>query len=139
MFRYTISIRNTYAELERALREVTELLQTKGIPSDSVHTVNLGLEEVITNILKYGYDDDQEHQVDIVLLSTPNELRIEVSDDGHEFNPLEHPEPDTHQSLERRRPGGLGISFLRKLFYRMTYQREGGRNCLALYQRVGSS
>lgn len=139
MFRCNISIRNTYAELERALREVTELLQTRGMSFDTIHTVNLGLEEVVTNVLKYGYDDDREHRLDIVLLSTPNELRIEVSDDGREFNPLEHPEPDTQQPLERRTPGGLGISFLRKLFDQMTYQREGGRNCLALYKRTGLS
>jgi len=136
MFRSTISIRNNYSELERLLREVTELMRASGMNPDSVRTVNLGMEEVITNILKYGYDDDREHQVEVVLAAKPGELLIEVRDDGREFNPLAHPKPDTAKPIDQRQPGGLGIEFLRNLFDRVSYQREEGRNCLLLHKRL---
>jgi anti-sigma regulatory factor (Ser/Thr protein kinase) len=131
-----LHVRNTYGELERAVREITQLLESQGMAPHFIRMVNLGLEEVVTNILKYGYDDPQEHQIEIALLSADSELRLEVTDDGHEFNPLGHPEPDADKPLEDREPGGLGISFVRKLFDEVQYRRETGKNILTLRKRV---
>jgi anti-sigma regulatory factor (Ser/Thr protein kinase) len=124
------------AELERATSEAGDSLRGAGVPTDAIRTVNLGLEEVITNILKYGYDDRAEHFIEIGLSLESGELRIEVSDDGHEFNPLAHPKPNTRKAAEQREPGGLGIEFLRKLFDRMDYQRNGACNNLVLLKRL---
>jgi len=129
-------IRNDVAELQRTSQVVTELLESKGLAPHFVHTVNLGLEEAITNVLKYGYDDGQEHQIEITLRLTESELQIVVADDGHEFNPLQQPEPDTGKPLENREPGGLGIFFLRKLFDEVEYRREAERNSLTLRKRL---
>jgi anti-sigma regulatory factor (Ser/Thr protein kinase) len=134
--RRNISIRNCLAELERANSEVGDSLIAAGAVADDIRTVNLGLEEVITNILKYGYDDGAEHVIQIALNLHDSELRIEVTDDGRKFNPLEHPEPNTRKPAEQREPGGLGIEFLRRLFDRMDYQREGACNRLVLHKRL---
>jgi len=131
-----IHIRNSNSELERALREITRLLESEGMAPRFIRLVDLGLEEVITNILKYGYDDRQEHEIEIALVAAESELSLEVRDDGHEFNPLEHPEPDADKRLEEREPGGLGISFVRKLFDEVRYRREAGKNILTLHKRV---
>jgi serine/threonine-protein kinase RsbW len=136
LLRRIISIRNSFAELERATSEVGDSLRGAGTPADDIRIVNLGLEEVISNILKYGYDDRKEHVIQITLSLSGSELRIEVTDDGRAFNPLEHPEPDTNKSADQREPGGLGIEFLRKLFDRMNYQREGARNILVLHKQL---
>ena len=136
MSRCIIQIQNSYRELERAIGEIAGLLESNGMAPHFIRMVNLGLEEVVTNILKYGYDDQQEHQIEIALLSADSDLHIEVTDDGHEFNPLQHPEPDANQPLEDREPGGLGISFVRKLFDEVRYRREAGRNILMLRKHV---
>jgi anti-sigma regulatory factor (Ser/Thr protein kinase) len=136
MFRCTTQIRNNSTELEGAMRKITRLLESNATAPRIIRTVNLGLEEVITNILKYGYDDREEHQIEIALISTNSDLHIDVTDDGHEFDPLEHPEPDAHRRLEDREPGGLGISFLRKLFDEVRYRREAGKNILTLRKRL---
>ena len=132
MSRFTIQILNSYPELERAIREISKLLESKEVPPGLIHTVNLGLEEVVTNILKYGYDDKLEHKIEIALVCAKSNLRIEVADDGHEFNPLQHPEPDRQKPVEDRQPGGLGISVLRKLFNAVEYRRQAGRNILMM-------
>ena len=129
-------MRNSLAELERVTREAADLLRSAGAPPDDIRTVNLGLEEIITNILKYGYEDRNEHVIQIDLILHGDELRIEVTDDGRKFNPMEHPEPNTKKSADQREPGGLGIEFLRKLFDRMSYQREGACNTLVLHKRL---
>jgi anti-sigma regulatory factor (Ser/Thr protein kinase) len=136
MFRCNILIRNNYAELQRGIREIARALEAQKMTPEFIQLVNLALEEAITNTLKYGYRDAAEHQIKIALRCSHTELHIEVVDDGHEFNPLEHPEPDADKPLEEREPGGLGISFLRKLFDDVQYQRKQGENLLVLHKRL---
>jgi anti-sigma regulatory factor (Ser/Thr protein kinase) len=136
MFRCNILIRNNYAELQRGIREIDRALEAQKMTPEFIHMVDLALEEAITNTLKYGYDDAAEHQIEIALRCSHTELHIEVMDDGHEFNPLEHPEPDADKPLEEREPGGLGISFLRKLFDEVQYQRNEEKNLLILRKRL---
>jgi serine/threonine-protein kinase RsbW len=129
-------MRNSLAELERAMREAADSLRGAGASVELIRTVHLALEEVITNILKYGYDDRAEHIIEISLSSNPSELLLEITDDGHAFNPLAHPAPNTKKSAEQREPGGLGIEFLRKLFDQLDYQRAAERNLLSLRKQL---
>jgi len=136
MFDHVLHIRNDFAELQRTSRQVTALLESEGLDPHFIRTVNLGLEEAITNVLKYGYDDEGQHQIEIALRLTASELQLVVTDDGREFNPLAQPEPDTGKSLQDREPGGLGIHFLRKLFDGVQYRREDQKNVLTLRKRL---
>jgi anti-sigma regulatory factor (Ser/Thr protein kinase) len=136
MFRCNILIRNNYAELQRGIREISRALEAQKMTLEFIQLVDLALEEAITNTLKYGYGDAAEHQIEIALRCSHTELHIEVVDDGHEFNPLDHPEPDADKALEEREPGGLGISFLRKLFDDVQYQRKEEKNLLILRKRL---
>lgn len=125
-------IRNDHAGLERVGAEVTGLLQSRGCAPDLIRDVNLGLEEVITNIVKYGYDDPGPHAIDVQLDLSPGLLRLTIADDGHEFDPLGQQVPDTTRRVEEREPGGLGIHMLRSLFDAVAYRREPHRNLLVL-------
>jgi serine/threonine-protein kinase RsbW len=136
MSRRIIHIRNNTAELERANREIGRYLESEGFAHHLIQSVTLGLEEVVTNIIKYGYDDLEEHQIEITLQLTDSRLRLLTVDDGHEFNPLDHPQPDLAKSLDDREPGGLGIFFLSKLFDNIQYRRENGRNSLTLVKVI---
>jgi len=61
---------------------------------------------------------------------------LTVTDDGHPFNPLEAPEPDTTLPVEERPIGGLGIYLLRKMFDRMDYTRTDGKNRVTLRKKL---
>lgn len=132
MSRRIIHIRNSAAELERANQEIARYLESEGLAHHLIQAVSLGLEEVVTNILKYGYDDQREHQIEITLQVTDSRLRLIIVDDGHEFNPLDQAQPDLAKSLDEREPGGLGIFFLGTLFDNIQYRRENERNSLTL-------
>src|ERR1700749_932627 len=64
--------------------------------------IDLVCDELITNTIKYGYDDAAEHQIAVNLSVQPNEIIIELEDDGHPFNPLENAAPDTNLALQER-------------------------------------
>ena len=129
-------MKNEVADLARVMADASQVLKAQGLNAALLDKVNLGLEEAITNIIKYGYDDDGEHSIEVLLSLAASELTIVVADDGHAFNPLAQPEPAKDLRLEQREPGGLGIFFLRKLFDDVDYRRENEKNVLTLVSRL---
>lgn len=127
-----IKLNNKVSELERFSQALTEFGQRHGLAPKLVHDLNLALEEILTNIISYGYTDNRVHEIRVRLCMQPEEVRAEVEDDGKPFNPLKAREPDTAQSLQERTIGGLGIHLVRKLMDGLEYQRQEGKNLLLM-------
>jgi serine/threonine-protein kinase RsbW len=126
---------NSLADLGQATEEAVRFVEANGIKGEAVNAANLAIEEMVTNILKYGYDDTKVHEILLRVEVLPERLRLMIEDDGHEFNPLNAPEPDVNLPTERRDPGGLGIHLVRKLVDKMRYERRDGRNRLIIVIR----
>ena len=131
----TLRLPNTFDALTNAADETTAFLEALAAPSDALFAANLAIEELVTNIIKYGYDDDAAHEITIRLVVSGSKLRIEISDDGHAFNPFDQPEPDTSLPAEERPIGGLGIHFVRNLLDACAYCRSEGRNIVSLTKK----
>ncbi len=123
---------NQLESLSRVMDEVTQFLEARGAGARAIHVARLAIEEMATNILKYGYDNTALHDILLRVQIDPGALLVVLEDDGHEFNPLKAPPPDLQAPLDQREPGGLGIHLVRKLAARMDYQRCGGRNRLTV-------
>jgi len=106
------------------------------VSADAVYLVSLAIEELVTNCIKYGYDDSGNHTVDIALSVDEGTMRMDVVDDGRAFNPLEAAPPDLSLAMGDRPIGGLGIHLLRELADEVTYERRDGTNRLTLTKRV---
>jgi sigma-B regulation protein RsbU (phosphoserine phosphatase) len=131
-----VQVRNDPSELQRVNRTVTEFAKKHGLASELVYRVKLVLEEIITNIISYGYEDISEHEISVRLSWKDPRIEIEIKDDGRPFNPLEAPQPDIGKPLVERQIGGLGIHLVRKMMDDLEYRRESDRNCLVLKTKV---
>jgi sigma-B regulation protein RsbU (phosphoserine phosphatase) len=131
-----IKLNNKVSELERFNQTLTEFGRRHGLAANVVHDLNLALEEILTNIISYGYTDNREHEIQVRLSVQPGEVRVYVEDDGQPFNPLEAPEPDITKPLEERTIGGLGIHLVRKLMDGLDYKRQGDRNLLIIRKKT---
>lgn len=131
-----LPIRNHFDELPAVAEKVTAFLQAHAA-DEADFAANLAIEELVTNIVKYGYDDAAEHRIVIRLELKMDALHLEIEDDGHAFNPFTLPEPDTTLPAEAREIGGLGIHFVRKLLDHHGYRRENGRNLVFLRKDLG--
>jgi anti-sigma regulatory factor (Ser/Thr protein kinase) len=127
---------NQFEDLSRITEEAVRFLEERGVNNRAVYLANLAIEEMTTNILKYGYDDTAVHQILLRLEIHPGTLLLLLEDDGHEFNPLAAPEPDVHLPAEQRDPGGLGIHLVRQLAEHMNYERHDGHNRLTVKIRT---
>ncbi len=134
-----IKLGNKLSELAKFSRSLSEFSGRLGLNPKVTQELELACEEILANIVSYAYLDDREHEIKVRLSAQAGELRVEVEDDGHPFNPLEAPDPDLTTDLEDRKIGGLGIHFVRKLMDGLEYQRQGDRNLLTLRKRTKQS
>jgi len=98
--------------------------------------VDLVLEELVQNVISYGYPDGRPGQVVVSIECADGHLRMRVEDDGHAFDPLGLPVPDLEASIADLNIGGLGIHFARTLTDTQNYRRVDGRNCIELVKRL---
>jgi len=114
--------------------------KSHNLPATALFDLHLALDEVLTNVVSYGYDDDHEHEI-VVRLGMPVRhgaeiIEVEVEDDGRPFNPLDTPPPDVHASVEQRHIGGLGIYLVRRVMDDLEYRRQQDRNVLVMRKTV---
>ena len=103
--------------------------------TDLLFRINLVIEELVLNIIDYGYDDN-DHEIELNFKSDPNAVTIDITDEGRAFDPLnDAPEPDIDSPLEERHVGGLGVYLARTMMDELTYRRENSRNHLTLVKR----
>jgi serine/threonine-protein kinase RsbW len=129
---WEVNVPNQLGALMRAIEELDDQLAAWGANADARYLAQLAAEELGTNIIKYGYDDRNEHTIRLSATSEPEVFRFCLEDDGHEFNPCLTPEPDPDLSLEARTPGGWGLSLVRRMAAGMEYERRGGRNVVTV-------
>jgi serine/threonine-protein kinase RsbW len=102
-----------------------------GITAAQVDKLDLVMEEILMNVARYAYVPDTGTAEVAYWQSSPGRLRVEVSDQGHPFDPFQADPPDLTRSLADRRIGGLGVFLVRTLVQSVAYRREDGRNVLS--------
>ncbi len=136
--RLDLEIPNELPALEPVVHSVIALLEKHGADSAAIFAANLALEELITNIIKYGYDDQERHLIGVRAEIVDDRFELEVTDDGHPFNPFDQAPPDTSLPLEERQIGGLGIHFVRNMLDEVRYQRNGKHNLVIVGKALRS-
>jgi anti-sigma regulatory factor (Ser/Thr protein kinase) len=132
-------LRNDPAEARQLAGWVQDFVRHANLPDAVGKAIDLALEECVTNVFAYGWNDGHEHAVLIRFKADSDQgnAQVEIEDDGREFNPLTAPPVDLAQPLERRPVGGLGVHMVRQIMDEVAYRREEGRNILTLTKRTG--
>lgn len=130
---YGFTFPNRLTELAKVAATIETILEEKAIPLKTAYTVNLAVEEVATNIINYGFDDNAEHFITLHLTMGIDAIEIRMEDDGREFDPLALNPPDIEIPVEQRPVGGLGIHLVRQTVDNITYRREAGKNILTIH------
>ncbi len=131
----SIKVKSDREELDGITAAVEALSVDEAWSSDLLFRINLVIEELVLNIMDYGYDDDQ-HEIEINLKSDSEAVTIDILDEGRSFDPLhDAPVPDINAPLEERSVGGLGIHLAKTMMDELSYHREDARNHLQLVKR----
>ena len=131
-----IRIKNDISELGRVVQLFHDFSVQNRLPIKISNAVDLVLDEIVNNIISYGYDDQNEHQIDIFVFIENGMLNLQIEDDARRFNPLGNAETDTSSSMEERKIGGLGLHFIRNMMDEISYKYINKKNCLIMKKQI---
>jgi serine/threonine-protein kinase RsbW len=123
-----VSLANNVGEIRRVNAALADFLGEEGAPMRVINRVRLVIEELVVNVVRYAYDDQKPHRIDVDVRTEPRRVVVTVEDDGRPFDPREAPPPPLHVPVETRPKGGLGIFLVKSLSNKMTYSRHDDRN-----------
>lgn len=133
-----ISFSNRLEELNRFHEFLERFAVEHQLPSEVRNALDLAVTEWLTNVISYGFVKDEQGRIDLRLICSASEVRVEVVDSGLAFNPLDYPLVDISVPLTDKPIGGLGIHMIRSLMDRLIYTRERGKNLLTLIKFLPS-
>jgi anti-sigma regulatory factor (Ser/Thr protein kinase) len=132
----TVRLPADLREIERLNRVIRQFGDLHEVPSRVLYAVNLALDEVVTNVVRHGFDDATGQEVVAHLTVKTGEVVTEVTDGGRAFDPMAVPPPNLEAPLSERALGGLGIHLIRSLMDGVEYRRENGKNVLTMRKRI---
>lgn len=95
------------------------------LTADQGYLLRLVVEEIATNIVKYGYSDADRDVIQLACSCDDGTLQINIRDRGAPFDPRAHPDPDLSDSdISSRQVGGLGLYFVREFADDLSYQHD---------------
>ena len=131
---FTLS--NRISELPALARKTDDIVQKWELPDSLGININLVLEEALSNIINYSFNDNREHKIRISLSLNRNILTIKIKDDGIHFDPTSHEPPDITLPALKRPVGGLGIFLISKIMDTVHYSRKKDLNVLTLTKKI---
>jgi serine/threonine-protein kinase RsbW len=134
--RLFIQIKNNISEIKRISQSLHEFGASQHLPFNIIHSLDLGLDEILNNIITHGYNQHDEGQITIQIRQSDSQIIVVIEDQGKEFNPLKMKAADTASKIEKRPIGGLGIHLTRNFIDEIQYKYENKKNCLTLIKLI---
>jgi anti-sigma regulatory factor (Ser/Thr protein kinase) len=125
-----LTLRDELEEIARARLALLQFLAPAKLPDRTIYRLELILEEVLGNIIRYAFTDASPPAIELVATVVAGDVVLTFEDNGKPFDPLGVPEPSRPADIAAARPGGWGISLVRKFADQVDYQWCDGRNRL---------
>lgn len=141
LFETEISVFAKTENVTRVCDRLEEILPQTNAPLDFTPKFCVAIDEIFSNIVKYGYKDPSKYVTVRVQVDErdPKKKAVKVTfvDAADRFNPLDESAPDITLSAEEREIGGLGIYMVRKLMDDVFYIYKDKANNLTLVKYFG--
>ena len=98
-------------------------LESERWTSHEVFGVHLAIEEALVNAIKHGNKEDPAKSVRVLVQTNPEQLRVEIVDEGAGFNPDQVPDPTSAERLNK--PHGRGLMLMQSFMTHVEYKGRG--------------
>lgn len=104
---------------------VREFFAAHGLDDERAYDVDLVLEELFTNMVRHARGGEAD--IEVGLEEDGNSLTLQLRDEGVEpWDLSQAPPPEIDRPIHERRPGGLGIHFIRQLTRDLRFEHVDG-------------
>lgn len=126
------------AALDAIVAFVAEFFTASGMSGEDPSTVELMIEEIFTNMVKYSREGTQDVAIRLRRRGESVEIRL-VDFDVEPFDYSQAPAVDTPELLAQRRSGGLGLHLVQRIADRVTYEYVDRNNLVTIEKRLGGA
>jgi anti-sigma regulatory factor (Ser/Thr protein kinase) len=124
----TYTAENTLEAILVLMREAGAFIKAQAASPRTHFITDLVLEEVLTNIVKYSYEDQARHEIEVAAAVSAGQVSLEFRDDGRAFDPIQAPPPKFGEPVKTQKLGGRGIHLVKVFVKDCAYRRENGWN-----------
>ncbi len=133
---YSFELKSKLSELKVLNQHLTAFGRDIGLPNISISEINICLDELFTNIVLYGFKDNQEHVIKFTMAADDHMVLVGIEDDGVPFNPLKKKPAELPADVDSAKIGGLGIHITRELVDKIGYERKRGKNRVTIKKSI---
>ena len=113
--------RRSFDSLGEIFAFTADFFAAHGIDPGLLPTVDLTLEELFTNMVKYSPTGDAHIRIEMA--PTEGGVEVTLTDyDVERFDVTKAPDANIDLPIEERRPGGLGLHLIRRLVDSLHYE-----------------
>ncbi len=129
-----IELRNEITQLAPMAEWIEANCEEFGASTALTMSVNLALEEAVTNVIMYAYPDNGVSATFFVDfdIDDSNIATWRIVDTGKPFDPTAKQDADLTLDVMERPIGGLGIFMVKEIMDEIAYRRENGQNILIM-------
>lgn len=129
------SFKRDLAALEDVFLFTDEFAGVNKISKSEYFAMNLAIEELFTNIVKYSADNGND--ISILLSISSGNLIIKITDfDVEPFDITAFDKVDIDKSLQEREVGGIGLHLVRNVVDKITYEYDDRTACITLVKHL---
>ena len=135
-FNHRLVFDNDIREISRLEGFIAGIAAEKQLDSSTAMSLNLALEEAVTNVINYAYPPGTKGTGEIRATVGEHTLQFTLTDEGTPFDPTSSPEVDISLDVAQRRIGGLGIHLVRQIMDVVRYECRNGKNILTMIKNI---
>lgn len=133
----SVRLENRIDEIQRVDTAIEEFAEQLNLPFAVVFQIRLVVEELFTNIVSYGYEDNEIHEVLVSVEHHADRLELSLIDDAKQFNPLlVDSNANVGETLDDVEIGGKGWTLVRAYMDAFDYNYIDGKNHLKLIKNL---
>ena len=113
--------RRSFGSLQEIFAFTSEYFSIHGVDPQLQPSVDLTLEELFTNMVKYSPTGDANVRIEMAV--SDGGVEVTLTDyDVDRFDVTQAPDADIGLPIEERRPGGLGLHLIRRMVDFLHYE-----------------
>lgn len=134
----SFSYRSNIQDIPRLRKDLSNLASSWKIPESEFRQIGVIIEELLSNIIRFAYNDNNEHPIDVRIGMSGKIINIQIVDDGVSFNPTEyHPLPNPDPAASDT--FGMGLVLVKTFSDSLNYFRKDDKNHLEITKTLRSN
>lgn len=129
------AFKRDFGSLEQIFAFIKQALSGEGLDEGIHFSIDLAVEELFTNMVKYNTGSGSEITISIAKENGALVLEL-IDDDVEPFDPAGAVEASVEDALEDRRIGGLGLRLVRSVVDKITYEYKDRQMRISVFKRL---